>query len=95
MSQQHTIGTHKTSVFTDNDDFTKVVYWSTPVVSFNSEKIILNTGGWQTSSTKTRMNQTSNQFQLGFTVFQKDFEWFVEYNGETYPFDTTLEIIRQ
>jgi len=94
MSQQYKIGTHKTNIFED-ENFTYVIYHSTAVVKYDFDKIILNTGGWRTSTTKTRMNQSSNQFNLGFQVYQKDFDWFVDYCGKTYNFDEDELIIKR
>lgn len=91
MAQQHEIGKHKTSILTE-DNTTKVIYHNTAVVTFNSDEIILNTGGYETPTTKTRMNQTSNQFNLGFRVFQKAFDWFVEYEGNIIPFEWRTEL---
>lgn len=89
------IGTHKTSIFTDEvTDLTHVKYHATSVVKFNKDIIILNSGGWHTNTTKLRMNQTSNQFGLGYTVFQKDFSWFVSYKNETYDFRDNMVIVR-
>lgn len=93
MANLDKIGTHKTSVFT-HEGTTFVKYHWTNVVSFNEDTITLNTGGFETNTTKTRMNQTSNQFNLGFRVYQKNFDWFVEYNGKTFEFlsnELTLE----
>ena len=85
MGQLNTIGSHKTTVATD-DGFTRVTYHQTSVVKFNYNEIILNSGGWETVTTKSRMNQTSKQFDLGFKVYQKEFEWFVNYNGKDYDY---------
>ena len=93
MSQLQTIGSHKTTVATD-DGFTRVTYHQTAVVKFNHNEIILNSGGWETVTTKSRMNQTSNQFDLGFNVYQKDFEWFVNYNGKDYYYVDGMRIDR-
>jgi len=82
MSRQDKIGSHKTSVFAENG-FTRVLYHQTQVVKFNEKQIRLNSNGWATVTTKLRMNQASNQFNLGYRVFQKDFEWFVDYQGKT------------
>ena len=79
------IGSHKTSVFTE-DGITRIVYHNTAVVKFNNDEIILNSDGWNTVTTKTRMNQASNQFDLGYRVYQKNFDWFVEHNGKTHEF---------
>jgi hypothetical protein len=89
------IGSHKTSVFTDSaDGFTKVIYWNTAVVSFNNSRIKLDSGGYETLTTKTRMNQASRQFNLDFRVFQKDFDWFVEYRGKVFNFSDGMILER-
>lgn len=85
MGQQHTIGRVHTTVVTHGGK-TTVTYHSTPVVIFDGKTIELNSGGWQTATTKSRMNQTANQFDLGFTVSQRDFSWYVTYKGEELPF---------
>jgi len=84
MSRTNTIGTHKTSVFTEAGT-TKVIYHDTAVVSFNSDTITLNTGGYFTRTTKLRMNQASNQFDLGFKVYQRQGTWYVDYLGDITP----------
>ena len=65
MTQLHTIGTHATTVAAVGG-MTHVTYHQTVVVRFNHEHIILNSGGYRTATTKTRMNQASNQFDLGY-----------------------------
>lgn len=44
-------------------------------------RITLNDGGYMTQTTRTRMNQVSEEYGLGFRVFQKNWEWYVEANG--------------
>ena len=87
MSQMHSVGKTATSIGVDRDGTYSVRYHSTDVVRFNTAEIILNTGGWFTNTTKTRMNQASNQFNLGYRVWQKDFIWYVSYGGKDYEFD--------
>lgn len=41
----------------------------------------LQTGGWQTSTTKDRINQYSP-----VRVYQRKYEWFVRINGRELPF---------
>jgi hypothetical protein len=93
MSQQYRLGTVHTTVSTING-ITNVTYHNTVVVSFNAKKIILNNGGWQTATTKTRMNQSSNQFDLGYTVTQENYNWFVMYNGKKRPFENGMILDR-
>ena len=86
MGQTQTIGRTATKVEHRGLE-TFVRYHNTDVVQFDSLYITLNTGGWETATTKLRMNQTSNQFGLGFSVYQKDFQWFVVIpQGETLEF---------
>lgn len=93
MAQQYKLGTTATAVFTDDDGMTVIVYHSTPVVKFGTETIKLNNGGYLTATTKTRMNQASNQFDLGYSVTQKDGEWFVNLGSSIKPIngETTVK----
>ena len=83
MPQMQTVSKNNTVIYKGHDNMIVVKLHQTEVVRFNDKKIILNSGGWQTVTTKTRMNQASNQFGLGYYVYQKDHEWFVDYNGCT------------
>ena len=93
MTQQQRVGTHKTATYT-LEGMTSIVYHSTAVVQFNSDKIILNSGGWETATTKSRMNQASNQYGLGLEVYQVNFSWYVDYRGETIPFEDGMILDR-
>ncbi|GAG49119.1 unnamed protein product [marine sediment metagenome] len=81
MAQQNRIGRTATTVRPE-DGYTCVRYHYTDVVRFNDDEIILDTGGWFTQTTKTRMNQTANQYGLGFRVYQEDGGWFVMWNDD-------------
>ena len=98
MGQQHTVGTHRTTISTETSHgmpTTRITYCNTTVVAFSPKRVILNSGGWYTNTTKTRMNQASNQFGLGYRVFQKDFDWFIELaSGRTVPFKDNISIGR-
>lgn len=95
MSRQDTLGRHATTIAVEQG-ITRVTYHKTVVVSFNADHIRLDSGGWRTVTTKTRMNQASRQFELGFSVFQKDFEWFVDIgDGIVVKFHDGLQLHRQ
>ncbi len=79
------LGTHKTTV-RRKDGVLSVVYHATEVVRVEHKRVTLDSGGWETHTTKNRMNQASKQFDLGFTVFQKAFQWYVDI-GEDKPLD--------
>lgn len=76
MSQSQ-VGAHATTIFVENG-WTHVKYHATSVVKFNDDTIMLDSGGYRTVTTKRRMNQAAVQFDLGFQVFQKGYEWFVQ-----------------
>ena len=85
------IGNHKTSII-NNNSITSVCYHNTEVVKITDDKIILNSGGWQTATTKRRMNQASLSYRLGFSVYQVNYTWYVDYKGDTIPFEDNMEL---
>jgi hypothetical protein len=60
------------------DGVGRVTYRGTDVVTWDKDSVTLATGGWSTATTKTRMNQAANQFDLGYRVFQRHWNWYVE-----------------
>ena len=42
-----------------------------------NKELTLFDGGWQTVTTKSRLNALCNEFATGFGVFQKNWDWFV------------------
>jgi hypothetical protein len=67
------------TAWTEDDEGGVVIYAQTKIVEWKKDgKIKLNSDGWQTVTTKRKMNQTSQMFNLGFGVYQRDFEWFVD-----------------
>jgi len=94
MSRMCTVGKTATSIAA-SEGKTRITYHSTVVVAFDEHSVTLDSGGWRTATTKTRMNQASNQFDLGFCVSQRDFCWFVSTPaGETLPFEDGMTFPR-
>ena len=85
MATMKRIGSHKTSI-TTRDGWHVVTYHKTDVVSWSDTLVRLDSGGWLTPTTKTRMNQAANQFGLNFRVYQERGSWFVNIKGKTLPF---------
>lgn len=94
MAQQGRLGKTATTAATENGT-TRVTYHSTVVVAFDDKNIKLDSGGWLTPTTKTRMNQASNQFGLGFHVYQVNGSWFVMKDGEKIKFKDGIIIPRK
>jgi len=65
-----------------HDNSVGIMLHSTYVVKIHpDDTYTLQTGGWQTSTTKDRINQYSP-----VRVYQRKHEWFVTINGKEYPF---------
>lgn len=75
-------------------DVVRYIYHRTAVVVHDKRRhvVTLDSGGWRTPTTKTRMNQASYQFDLGFTVHQKNYEWFVVTKAGKFVFQRGMRI---
>lgn len=87
--------TKRATTVTKVGDLNVCTYHRTAVVQWNDERIILDSGGFETVTTKRRMNEVSEHYGLGFTVYQSDFTWYVRLSdGTTVPFTDKMEIKR-
>ena len=85
-SAYNRLSTYKTTWNVDGD-VGSVVYHETPIVSWMDGKVTLRSGGWETVTTKRKLNQASHQFGLGYSVYQKSHTWFVTMpDGDTVLF---------
>ncbi len=88
------ISRYQTDVI-ESDGSGMVKYRNTVIVEWNAETITLRSGGWETVTTKRKMNQAANEFCLGFSVYQKNDDWFATLpNGETVTFDDGMTFER-
>ena len=55
-------------------------------VDHNLRAVKLDSCGYETVTTKSRLNAILEEVKYGCRVFQKNFNWFVSYNGETASF---------
>jgi hypothetical protein len=79
MARTDTVGKTATSVYTDSNGWICVQYHDTVVIKWNSQSITLDSGGRLTKTTKLRINQASNQYNLGVQVYQQKGVWFVSH----------------
>jgi hypothetical protein len=81
MPRNDKLSTYRTT-WEQNRQGGSVTYINTKIVHWDSNKTVtLNSGGWRTVTTKRKMVQASNQFGLGYTVFQRDHEWYITVFG--------------
>ena len=56
-------------------------------VDHNTNALKLNTGGWYSVTTKSRLNAILQGLIAGASVYQKQFNWFLNYNNQTHNFN--------
>ena len=47
------------------------------IATVMNDTMLLFDGGWQSNTTKSRLNALCYELATGFSVFQKNWEWFV------------------
>ena len=57
------------------------------VYDHKNQALKLNSGGYQTRTTKGRLNAILSELIAGARVFQRDFNWFLNYNNVTHNFN--------
>lgn len=67
-------------------DITRVYYYSTNIVTFTDDEILLDTGGQRSPRIRAQMNQVAFLYALNFNVDQEGIEWFVRTWAGTVPF---------
>ena len=92
MGQMRRVSKNNTQIV--SGEHMAVILHGTAVVSWDKNTISLNSGGWRTVTTKARMNQASNEYGLGYTVWQDRGEWYVNYKGNIVPFEDNMTFER-
>ena len=55
-------------------------------VDHNTNALKLSSCGWQSVTTKSRLNAILQGLIAGASVYQKQFNWFLNYNNQTVDF---------
>lgn len=89
MRSSDRLSTYATTIAADGDA-TVITYHRTAIVRFDADKITLNMGGYDTVTTRRKMNQAARQFCLPFTVYRIKGDTFMRstLTGEAQPVDT-------
>ena len=56
-------------------------------VDHNTNALKLSSCGWQSVTTKSRLNAILQGLIAGASVYQKNFNWFLSYNNSTHNFN--------
>ena len=79
MGQTNRSSRNNTRITVDPDGTRTVRLHRTDIVKVSPNgDIVLNSGGWQTVTTKARINQVASEWELGFVVYQDNFQWWIQ-----------------
>ena len=82
----------KANTFVDynsNTNCSTVVLHRTAIAVYDhkNQALKLNTGGWYSVTTKSRLNAILQELIGCASVFQKNFNWFLSYNNQIHDFN--------
>ena len=74
--------------YNSNTDCSTIVLHRTAIAVYDhkNEALKLNTGGWYSVTTKSRLNAILDEVMYGAKVFQKNWDWYLSYNNQTVDF---------
>ena len=74
--------------FNDSTNCSSVFLHGHNIATFdhNLKAVKLSSCGWQTVTTKSRLNAILSEVKYGCSVFQKNWNWFVSFRGQTQDF---------
>ena len=74
--------------YNSNTNCSTVVLHRTAIATYdhNTQALKLNTGGWHSVTTKSRLNAILQGLIVGASVYQKNWDWFFNYNNQTHDF---------
>ena len=75
--------------FNEENEVSIVRLHGNKIAEVGDDFVTIFDGGWQTSTTKSRLNVIINEFCNAVTdgVFQKNFEWYIRDNNVTRDFE--------
>ena len=53
---------------------------------YNTKSVLLSSCGWETPTTKSRLNAILHEVKYGANVYQRNFDWFVNFRQQTTSF---------
>ena len=81
--------------YNSNTDCSTIVLHRTAIAVYdhNTQALKLNTGGWHSVTTKSRLNAILSELIVGASVFQRQFNWFLNYNNQTHNFNDGMILV--
>ena len=81
-------GSNTQVTYNENTNCSSVSLHGHHIATFdhNLKAVKLSSAGYETRTTKGRLNALLEEVNYGARVFQKDFDWFVSYRNQTQSF---------
>ena len=81
-------GSNTTVSYNENTNCASVLLHGHQIATLdhNTNALKLSSCGYETVTTKSRLNAILDEVKYGCRVFQKQFEWFISYNNQTQSF---------
>ena len=81
-------GSNTTVTYNDSTNCSSVYLHGHLIATYdhNLKAVKLSSCGYETVTTKSRLNAILEEVKWGCKVFQKNFDWFVSYNNQTQSF---------
>ena len=81
-------GSNTTVCYNDSTNCSSVYLHGHQIATLdhNTNAVKLSSCGYETVTTKSRLNAILDEVKYGCKVFQKNFDWFVSFNNQTQSF---------
>ena len=75
-------------IYNDNTDCSEIYLHGHKIAVYDhkNEAVKLNSFGYKTNTTKSRLNAILDEVKYGAKVFQRQFDWYLSYNNRTVDF---------
>ena len=88
-------GSNTQVTYNDSTNCSSVYLHGHQIATFSHElkAVKLSSCGWQTNTTKSRLNAILSEVKTGCNVYQKNFNWFVSFNNQVTSFFDNMILI--
>ena len=81
-------GGNTTVMINENNNKAKVFLHGNLIAEVFNEFVAIFDGGWQSNTTKSRLNALCQEFRPQARVFQKNFVWFIKHGNNNFVFQS-------
>ena len=88
VNRKNWAGSNTTVSYNENTDCSSVYLHGHQIATLDhkNQALKLSSCGYQTVTTKSRLNAILDEVKYGAKLFQKQFDWYLSYNNQTVDF---------